>query len=183
MVVLDIGDYGQIRIQLEEGAVAFVGLCHYETALAITGVAAQAAHLAADDNRRVDAAFSSNAGNHRTGRGLAMRTGNSYAVSSVHNRCQNIAAVQHGNAALSCCHQLRIVRMDSSGNNYGLCIINLAGCMAHENHSALLRQMCRHMACVEVRTADIIAALDEHIRNSAHAGTTDADKMYVMQVS
>ena len=68
-----------MRIEFEEGAIAFIGLGHYIGTVAIACVAAKACYLAANNNGGVNAAFGGNAGNHSAGSGFAMRASHCHA--------------------------------------------------------------------------------------------------------
>ena len=52
---VDVGDDGDRRVQVQEAAVALVGLDHHQVALAELGVAAEDVHLAADHRGGVEA--------------------------------------------------------------------------------------------------------------------------------
>ncbi len=184
MIVLDISHHCQLRIKLKEGAIALISLRHHEVARAVARVAAEAVHLAADNHRRINATLRRDAGDHCARRGLAVRASDRHAprLLRVQQRRQNVAAMQHRNAAFTCLHQLRIIGMNGGRNHDRLRIIHLTGIMPHIDHGALLGQMRGHMPRVQIGAAHVIAASQKHVGQSAHAGTADADEMYIMQI-
>jgi hypothetical protein len=75
VVGLDVGDDRGVRAVGQERAVALVGLDDEQVAAAVVGVAGRLVEVAADGERRVDAAVLRRDGEHRGRRGLAVGAG------------------------------------------------------------------------------------------------------------
>ena len=182
MVIFDVRDDGNAGTELQEGAVAFVGLRHDPGAGAIPRVAAQGTHVAADDDGRVQPGFRRDDGNHGARRRFAVCAGDGHTLRLVivQQFRQDIAAVQDRNAFGPCGLQFRIVRMDGAGNDDGVGAVDLRRVVPHEDHGPRCCELGRHMACVEVRTGHLEPALHQDISQSTHAGTTDTYKVDVL---
>ena len=99
MFAVEVGDHGEDGRELEEGAVAFVGLGDQILRSAEPGVGAERVHAAADDDRGVEAAGGEHGGHHRGGGGLAVHAGDGDAVLEAHQLGQHLGALNDGNLA------------------------------------------------------------------------------------
>ena len=80
--------------ELEERAVAFVGLGDQVLRLAQARVGAHGVHAAADDDRGIEPSGGKNAGDHGRGGGLAVHAGDGNAVLQAHQFGQHLARAE-----------------------------------------------------------------------------------------
>ena len=92
MLAIDVGDHGEDRAELQEGAVAFVGFNHQKITLADARVgAAHGCGLAPDDYRGIEARGVENGRGHRCGGGFAVAARDRDAVLQAHQLGQKLA--------------------------------------------------------------------------------------------
>ena len=95
---VDVGDDGDVGGQLQEGAVAFVGLDHHPVALAEPRVGAVGVDDAAVDHGRIEPAGVQQRGDQRGGGGLAVRAGDGDGELQPHQFGQHLGAAHHRQA-------------------------------------------------------------------------------------
>ena len=96
MVLIDIGDHGNGRRQLQERTIRFVGLGNQELALAELCVRTDRIKSAADHHGRIDVAMRENCSHHAGGCRLAVGTGDRDAVLHAHQFGQHLGTWNHG---------------------------------------------------------------------------------------
>ena len=99
-------------VQVEERRVGFVGLGDQEVALAEPRVRVRRQQPAADDERRIEAAFGQHRGDEARRRRLAVRAGDRDALLQAHQLGQHQRARHDRNAALARRDDFGIVRRD-----------------------------------------------------------------------
>ena len=98
MLGIDVGDDGDVGGQLEEGAVAFVGLDHHPVAAAAPRVGAVGVDDAAVDDGGIEAAGVEQRRHQRGRRRLAVRAGDGDALLEPHQLGEHLGAPHHRNA-------------------------------------------------------------------------------------
>ena len=114
---IDIGDDGDVGGQLEERAVAFVGLDHHPVAGAEPRVGSVGVDDAAVDDRRVEAGGVEQRRHQRGRRGLAMRAGDGHALLEPHQLGEHFGPPHYGNAPRARRDDLGIVALDGGRND------------------------------------------------------------------
>ena len=99
MLGIDIGDDGDVGRQLDEGAVALVGLDHHPLAVAQPGIGAIGVDDAAIDDGGVEFAGIEQRRDQRRGRGLAVRAADGDGVLEAHDLGQHLGAAHDRQAA------------------------------------------------------------------------------------
>jgi hypothetical protein len=112
MLGIDIGDDGDVGRQLQEGAVALVGLHHHPVAGAEPGVGAIGIDDAAIDHGGIEIAGIEQCRDHRGRGGLAVGACDRDAALQPHQLGQHFGAAHHRNALRACRHQFGIVALD-----------------------------------------------------------------------
>ena len=92
MLGIDVGDDGDVGRQLQEGAVALVGLDHHPVAVAEPRVGAVGIDDAAVDHGRIEPAGIEQRRDHRGRRGLAVRAADRDAGLQPHQLGQHLGA-------------------------------------------------------------------------------------------
>ena len=177
MLGIDIGDDRDIGRQLQERAVALVGLHHHPVAGAETRVGAIGVDDAAVDHGRIEPAGVEQGCDHRGRRGLAMRAGDRDAALQPHQFGQHLGAAHHGNAPLARRHQFRIVALDRGGDDDDLGPVDILGLVADRDLCALLAQAVEIVIVGGVRALHGIAEIDQHLGDAAHADPADPDEV------
>ena len=99
MIVVDVGDDGDHRLQMHERRIALVRLSHEISALTQSRVRIGAHESTADDERRIEIAFGQQARDHAGRRGLAMRAGDSDGIAEAHQLTEHLGALHDRQAA------------------------------------------------------------------------------------
>jgi hypothetical protein len=108
VIDLDVGDDGGVQRQLEERAVALVGLDDEPLAARPVGAGTDFVDVAADDEARMPPRLGQHHGEHRRGRRLAVRAGHRHAAGPRADRRQHAGTAQRGNATLAGRRQLDV---------------------------------------------------------------------------
>ena len=109
MIGVDVGDHREHRREVQERRVRLVGFGDQELALAEARVGVGGQQPAADDERRIEAAFGEHRRDEARRRGLAVRAGDRDALLQAHQLGQHQRARHDRNAALARRGDFRIV--------------------------------------------------------------------------
>ena len=118
VVVVDVGDDRQHRLQHKKRGVGLVGLRDQELPCAKPRVRIRGHELAADDESRIEAAFSQHAGDEAGGGGLAVRTGHGDALLEPHQFGEHQCARHHRDSLFARCDDFDVVARDSGRNDH-----------------------------------------------------------------
>ena len=117
MVVVDVRDDGDDRLQMQEGSVALVCFRDEIAARAELRVAARALQLPADHERRIESAFGEDGGNQARGGGLAVRAGDGDALAEAHELAQHFGPPHDRNPGFHGRDEFRIRVRDRGGDD------------------------------------------------------------------
>ena len=132
MLGVDIGDDRDVGRQLEEGAVAFVGLHHHPFACAQPRVGAIGVDDAAVDDGRIEAARVEQGCNERGRRRLAVGSGDGDALLEPHQFGEHFGAAHHRQAFFAGGGEFRVVALDRGRDHHHRGVAEVAGVMADE---------------------------------------------------
>ena len=130
VLAIDVGHHREDRRELQERAVALVGLGHQVLRLAQPRVGAHRIDAAADDHRGIESAGGQHRRNHRRGRGLAVHAGDGDAVFQAHQLGQHLGALDHRNVLLVRGDDFGIVAMDGRADDDDFRAGDVLGAMA-----------------------------------------------------
>ncbi len=159
MVGVDIGDYGDNRRQLEEGAVRFVCLGHQKFSLSQFGVGPKSVETAADHRRRIDAAMDQNGGDHAGGGGFAVRTGDGDAVLHAHQLGQHFRPRDNRYQPPVRFENLRVSGAHGSGGDHHIGVADVFRPVPIGDISPQFDQPAGHLRLAQVRTGDLITKI------------------------
>jgi len=129
-----------------------------------TRVAAGALQTAADDERRILAAFRKNAGDEtRRGR-LAVRARHGNRIAKAHELAEHLRARDYGDTLFTRREQFRIVlprRRSTRRRHPAPCTFVAA--WPNATWRAELREMFRHIVRLQIRALHLVAEVDEHL--------------------
>jgi len=94
MVELGIGQHRDLRVQLQQRAVGFVGLDHDPLSAAPPGIGAGQAQLAADDVRRIHATAAEDVDDHGRGRRLSVSSGHRHTSAQARDLGQQVGPMK-----------------------------------------------------------------------------------------
>ena len=177
MLGIDVGDDHDIGRQLQERAVALVGLDHHPVAGAEPGVGAVGVDDAAIDHGRIETAGIEQRRHHRRRGGLAMGAGNRDAAFQPHQFGQHFGPAHHRNALGAGRHQFRIVALDRGRDHDHVGAVDILGLVADRDLDALLAQPRDIAALGGVRALHGVAEIDQHLGDAAHADAADPDEV------
>ena len=140
MLGIDIGDDGDIGRQLQERAVALVGLHHHPVAGAQPRIGAVGVDDAAIDHGRIEIAGIEQGRDHRGRRGLAVGAGDRDAAFQPHQFGQHFGAAHHRDALGARRHQFRIVALDRGRDHDHVGAVDVLGLVADRDLDALVAQ-------------------------------------------
>ena len=177
MFRVDIRDHGAGRVQLGEGSIAFVAFDHHPVALARLVVRAIGMDDAAIDDGRVDVRTIQQRRDHAGRRCLAMRSGDTDRVFQARDLGQHIGTAHNRNAGSAGGVHFGISGFDRRGDDDGPGTLHIFGLVANEDLCAALSQTLDIVGFTNIRTLNLIAHRDHHIRNAGHANAADANNM------
>ncbi|MNZ82244.1 hypothetical protein D3C78_1009380 [compost metagenome] len=177
VVGVDVGDHRDHRLQVQEAGVALVGLGHQVAAGAQLGIGAGSVQAAADDEGRVQAAGGEHRGDQAGGGGLAVGTGDGDTVAVAHQLGKHLGARHHRDAALEGNGDLGVGLVDGTGHHQHVGVLGVLGAVADKDLCAEAFQACGHGRGLEVGTGDLVAQVQQHFGDPAHAHAADADEV------
>ena len=177
MLGIDIGDDGDVGRQLQERAVALVGLHHHPVAGAEPRVGAVGIDDAAIDHGRIEIAGVEQRSDHRGRRGLAVGAGDRDAALQPHQLGQHFGAAHHRNALGARRHQFRIVALDRGRHHKHVGAVDVLGLVADRDRDALVAQALDVGALGSIRALHRVAEIAQHLGDAAHADAADPDEM------
>ena len=178
MLGIDIGDDGDVGRQLQEGAVALVGLDHHPFALAHAGIGAVGVDDAAIDHGRVEPAGFEQRRDHRGRRRLAVRAADGDRLAEAHQLGQHLGAPHDRQQLLARGLQLRIGFLDRGRDDHDFGVAEVLGAVADEALDALVAQALHVGAVGLVGALHAVAEIVQHLGDAAHADAADADEMH-----
>ena len=180
VVGLDVGHDGGVAGQLEERAVALVGLDHQQVALVPDRPGADLVDVAADDERRPQPGLDQHEGQHRRGRGLAVGAGHRHAAAGGGDGGQGLGPAQHGDLPLLGGHDLGVAGRDGGRDGDRVEVGRQVGrVVAHGHRDAQGPQPLEAGRLLEVAARHLVAHGGEHGGDGAHAGPADADHVHL----
>ena len=177
VVGIDIGHHRQDRLQIKERRVRFVCFRHQEFAATEPRVGAGRRELAADDEGRIHARFGQHAGDEAGGRSLAVGAGDGDALLQPHQFRQHHGARDDRHCALARRHHLRVVTGHGGGDDNGVGRADVPRGVAQQHGRSQRFQALRDGVVGEVRSTHLVAEVQQYLRNAAHAGAADPDKV------
>ena len=117
MVPVDIGDHGDMGIEDQEGAVAFIGFGDKIISLAQDSITSQSIHHAAHHDGRGQAALFQNRGDHGGGSSFTVGAGNGDLSFPGHKGSQHLGPGENRQAGCLGGLQFRVVETDGRRDN------------------------------------------------------------------
>ena len=177
MFRIDIGDDGDVGRQLDEGAVAFVGLHDHPLPAAQAGIGAVGVDDATVDHGRVQVAGVEQ-GRHQRGCGcLAVRATDGDGCLEPHDLGQHFSATHDGQGLCTRGDQLRIVLLDSRRDDDNLGFAQIVTALADLDLDPHVAQALHIGVERRIRALHSIALVVQDFGNAAHADAANPDKM------
>ena len=178
MLGIDVGDDRDVGRQLQERAVALVGLDHHPLARAHAGIGAVGVDDAAIDHGRVEPAGVEQRRDHRGRRGLAMRAADGDRLAEAHQFGQHLGAPHDRQQLFARRLEFRIGFLDRGRDDDHFGVAEIFGAVADEALDALVAQPLHIGAVGLVGALHAIAEIVQHLGDAAHADAADADEMH-----
>ena len=177
VIIVDIGDDGDQRLQVREARVTFVGLGHQIATRAQTRIGIGAFQAAPDHKGGIRATLREDAGDQTGRRGLAMRAGHCDRIAEAHQLAQHLGALHDRDARGQRRHDFRILRSHGAGDHDHIGAVDVPVRMTDGDPGALLYQTLRGGIGLQVRALHAIAQIDEHLGDATHATATNTDQV------
>ena len=177
MIVVDIGDNGDHRLQVQKGGVALVGLGDQIAARAQARVAVGALQAPTDDKGGIEPGFRQHARHQARGRRLSMRARHGNRVAKAHQLAQHFRARHHRNALGQRLGDFGIGAIDRARHHDHVRVAQVLGVVADENLHAQARKALRDRVALEVGALHFVAQVQQHFGDPTHAAAADADQV------
>ena len=174
---IDVGDDGDVGGELQERAVALVGLDHHPVAGPEPRVGAIGVDDAAVDHRRIKPGGVEQRRHQRSRRGLAMRAGHGHALFQPHQLGQHLGPANDGNAPRPRLDHFGIIALHGGRNDDHRRAAEIGLVMADEDGRALLAQALDVGVVAQVRALNLMAKVEKHLGDARHANAADADEV------
>ena len=171
MIVVDIGDDGDHRLQMHERGIALVGFGDQIAARAEARIAVGALQAAADHERRVEPALGEDARHQTRGGGLAVRARDRDGVAKAHELAQHLRARHDRDAVGERRRELGICAIDRARDHDHIRLAEMLGRMAEENSRAEAPEALGDGVGLEVRALDLVAEVEQHLGDASHAAS------------
>ena len=186
MVCLHRSDDGNLRIELEEGTVEFIGLHHHRIVLGHEQVGAVVAGNAAQEGAAALAAFREDVRRQGGSGGFSVGAGNGQAALSLGDFSQRTGAFEHQVALIHRFPQFSQVGGDGGGVYHQRFLFvgrNLVGAVFIMDRDALGLQPGREVGGGAVVTGHLITLELEVAGDGAHADAPDSYEVYVFHTN
>ncbi len=177
VVGIDVCDHGNHRLQVQEAGIAFVSFGNQVTAGAQLRVGAGSGQATTDDKGRVQATGSEHRGQQAGSGGLAVGTGNRHAMAIAHQLGKHLGTWHHRDATLQGSGDFRVGRVDRTGHHQHIGVGSVLGTVADEDFSAERLQALGDRRRLEVGTRHLVAQVQQHFSDTAHAHAADTDEV------
>ena len=177
VIVVDIGDHRDQRLQVQERRIALIGLGHEISTGTESRIGPRTLQTTTDDEGRILATLGEYRRHEARGCGLAVRSGHGNGRAKSHEFTEHLGARHHRNAALEGARHFGVVARDSRRDDHNICAIDIGGLVTKGDSCAELRQTLRHGVRLEVTALHAIAEIEQHFGNTTHATTTDTDEV------
>src|SRR5271165_2332847 len=174
---IEVGDNGENGRQLQEGAVALVGLRDEVLRLAEAGVRSHRIDPAAHNYGGVKTSGGQHGGDHGCGRGLAVHTGNGDSILEAHELGEHFCALDDGDFSTAGFDDLRVALVDGGACDDDSRADNVGGGVALEDGRAERRQPFGDGGVAQARATDGITEVEEDLGDTAHADAADSDEV------
>ena len=183
VIRIDVGDHRDHRLKIEKRRVALVGLGNQIAAGPETRVGACAVEKPADHERGIQPCRLEDRRDHARGRGLAVGTGHRHPVAIAHQLSQHFCSGDRGDAKGVGGHELRIVIGDGARYHHHIGALHVGSALPNGHLRAEALQSLGGLSRREVRAADLVTLIEQHLGNARHARTTDADEVNAADAS
>ena len=180
MLAVNVGDDGEDGRELEERAVAFVGLGDQVLRFAEAGVGAHGIHASADHDGGIEAAGGKHGGDHRGGGGLAVHAGDRDAVLQAHQFGEHLGARNDGNVRGAGRGDFGIVGANRRADDNHFGAGDVVGAVAFEDDRAERGQTLGDRRGLQVGAGNLVAEVEQDLGNAAHADAADADEVHAL---
>ena len=181
VVVLDVGHHSDMRAQLEEGAVALVGLRDEVAARAELRIRPEVGHLTADDDGRRYADVVKGHADHGGRRRLAVRARDSDAVVLVDECRVDVRTMELWNAQIPRRNHLGVIVRDRRGDDDGICAAHVLRVLSVRPHMCTKTgKLADERRVARVRAGYRVAELEKDLGQGAHPRPADSDKMNLL---
>ena len=174
---VDVGDDRDVRRQLQEGAVAFVGFDHHPVAAAAPRIRAIGVDDAAVDDGRIEAGGVEQRRHQRSCGRLAVRAGDRDALLEAHQLGEHFRPPHYRYAFLARSYELRVVALDRGRDDDHGGFADVLSGMADMHLRAVLAKALHIGVVAGVRALHAIAERDQHFGDAGHADAADADEV------
>src|ERR1035437_9431553 len=181
MLAIHVGDDGDDGRELEEAAVALIGFDDQEIATAHAGVgAAHGADASADHYGGVQTGEIEDGGGQGSGGGLAVAAGHRDAVLEAHELGEEFAARDDGDLEAAGLLHFRVLFLDGGADDEGARAGDVGGGVAFEDTRAHGGEALGDGRQLQVAARDLVAQVEEHFRDAAHADASNSGEMKVL---
>ena len=174
---VDVRDDADRRRELEERAVALVGLGDEEVTLAEPRVRTERVDLAADHHRRVETGMAEHGGDEGRRRRLAVRARDEHAVLHAHQLGEHLGARNDRDVPGRCGDELGVVGTHRRRIDHDIHVADVRRGVSDSYVDTEGRQPVRHLRSLRVGSADLEAKVGQQLRDSAHTNAAHADEV------
>ena len=175
VVGLDVGDHRDLRTELDEGAIALVGLDHEPVSAVPHRATADLVELTTDDERRAQLGLHQHEGQHRRRGGLAVGAGDGDRAPGGGDGGEDLRSPQHGDASFDGRPHLGVRRCDGGRHGHRVDVADVRRSMADLDVDAEHPKSLEADRCLEVAARDLMPHGGQDAGDGAHAGAADPD--------
>ena len=180
MICLHVQNHLNCREERKKAVRILTCLCDKQIRLADTDISSDRMENSSDSDSRIFLCLKQNLRNHRGRCRLSVRSCNCNRLTVVlHNLTEKVCAGHHRNSPALCLLKLRVVRVYSCRVYNKLYLVRDVLCtLSIHDFCAVRGKLIRQLRLVSIRTADMKFFLKKNLSKSAHADSSDSDKMY-----
>ncbi len=177
VIRIDVGHHRHHGLQVQEGRITFVRFRHQVATGPQLSVAARTIDQAANDESRVLPAGRQHRCHQAGSGGFTVSAGHRNTVAIAHQFAEHLGASHDGYAPLAGADHLRVVRFHRAGVDHNVRIHHVLFAVADKHFCPHRLEATGGAGGFQIGAGNLIALIDQHLRNTTHTRTADADKV------
>ena len=177
VLAIDVGHDRQDRRQLQERTITLVGLSHQVLRLSQAGIRSHGVDAAANYDSGIEATRGQHCGHHGCCCGFAVHAGDGNAVLQAHQFGQHLRTLNDRDVHVVRFGDFGIFRGNRGTGDNDLSPRDVFSAMSFKDGCAEARQPLGHGGTFQIGAGNLVAKIEQHLGNAAHANAADTYEM------
>ena len=182
MLAIDIGNNRENGREVQERTVALVGFGDQVLRVAKARIRAHCIHAATYHHCRVQPTRRQHCGDHGSGGRFTMHTCNRNPIFQAHQFRQHFCTPDHRDVLSPGLQHLGVRRADRGTHHHDFSNGGILFLVTFVNHRSQTREPLRYRTRLHIGAGNLIAKVQQHLGNAAHADAANAYEMNALNL-